>query len=86
MTQKIDEGVSVTLVYDHERKKVFPKSILWQRRLYPIIKLGLHHTFREGRTLYHVFSVASQNLFFRLELNTENLQWTLKEVSDGESN
>ncbi len=82
MTQKIDEDVSVSLLYDHEMRKVFPKLISWRKRLYPVVKLGLHHTFREGRTLYHVFSVVSSSLFLRLELNTETLHWRLTEVSD----
>jgi hypothetical protein len=43
----------------------------------------LHHTFRSGRTLFHVFSVASKSLFFRLVLNTDTLFWRLEEISDG---
>jgi len=83
MTEKISTPVSVTLAYDHSKHKVFPKWVIWSGRLYPIIKVGLHHTFRQGRVLYHVFSVASKNIFFRLVLDTESLHWKLEEVSDG---
>ena len=83
MIEKISIPVSVTLAFDHNKRKVFPKWVVWNNRLYPIVKIGLHHTFRQGRTLYHVFSVASKSLFFRLVLNTDNLHWRLEEISDG---
>lgn len=82
MTQKVSEPVSVSFAYDSAKRKVYPKWIVWNNRLYPVIKVGLHHTFREGRTLYHVFSVVSKTLFFRLVLDTETLHWKLEEISD----
>lgn len=86
MIEKISTPVSVSLTFDHRQRKVFPRFLVWDARLYPIEKVGLHHTYRQGRTLYHVFSVASKTLFFRLVLNTETLHWRLEEVSDGLSN
>lgn len=83
MLQKISVPVSVSLAYDNDKKTVCPRWIIWNKRLYPVIKIGLHHTFREGRILYHVFSVASQNMFFRLVLDTETLHWKLEEIADG---
>lgn len=68
---------------------IFGKSVLsveYAGHEHKIEKLGLHHTYRAGRTLYHVFSVASHDLFFRLVLDTDNLLWKLTEVSDGEAN
>lgn len=86
MIQKISVPVSVTLAFDHKKRKVFPKVVFWDGKLYRISKIGLHHTYLQGRTLFHVFSVESPELFFRLVLNTENLHWNLEEISDGESN
>lgn len=86
MIQKISEIVSVSLAFDHTKKRVFPKWIIWKGRMYPILKVGLHHTFREGKTLFHVFSVVSKTLFFRLILDTDNLFWSLEEISDGVPN
>lgn len=83
MIQKISTPVSVDLVFDHRQRMVFPKEIIWEGETYPILKIGLHHTYRTGRTLFHVFSVASETLFFRLVLNTETLFWSLEEISDG---
>lgn len=83
MIQKIDTPVSVTLRFDHKRRVSYPLEIVWEGRDYRITKVGFHHTFREGRILYHIFSVSTSTLFFRLSLNTENLFWKVEEISDG---
>jgi hypothetical protein len=83
MMEKIDIPVSVSFTFDSERRKVEPRALLWNGRLYSIKKIGFHHTFRKGRTLFHVFSVVSKTLFFRIVLNTDNLHWRLEEISDG---
>jgi hypothetical protein len=82
MTEKIDAPVSVRLNFDHDTGKSYPRAIIWNNRLYPVLKVGLHHKFREGRTLYHVFSVISNTLFFRLIFDTDSLGWKLEEISD----
>ncbi len=76
MIQRISEPVSVTF-------GARPLSIIWKSRDYPVTQLGLHHSYRDGATRHHVFSVVAQDLFFRLNLNTDSLHWTLEEVSDG---
>ena len=80
---KVDSPVSVSFYFDSKKMKVFPSRMVWNNRLYFITKLGFHHTYREGRTLFHVFSVATATSFFRLKLNSETLFWNLEEVSDG---
>ena len=83
MHQRIAEDVSVTTSYNHRTREVKPVSVAWAGRVYPVLKVGLRHTYREGLTRYHVFSVVSHQLFFRLVLDTETLHWKLSEVSDG---
>lgn len=83
MLQRISEPVSVWLIFDHTSNRILPKRILWKKRIYEIKRMGLRHHFRVGRTLFHIFSVESEELFFRLSLNTDNLLWKLEEVSDG---
>lgn len=83
MHQTLSEPVSVVTSYNHAKREVRPISLTWAGRLYPIVKVGLRHTYRQGSTRYHVFSVTSRNLFFRLILDTETLNWRLFEVSDG---
>ena len=83
MIQKISAPVSVVLVFDHRQRKVTPKKIFWDGKVYEITKIGFHHTYRLGLTLYHVFSVETPTLCFRLVLDTDNLHWRLEEISDG---
>lgn len=62
--------------------KEAPVWVKWRNRIYKITNIGLHHSFYQGQTLYHVFSVVSQTLFLRLKFNTKNLIWILEEVQN----
>lgn len=86
MIQKLSMPVSVVTVFDHKKRLTVPRKILFEGSEHLVTRVGFHHTQREGRTLYHVFSVASDSMFFRLIYNTETLSWTLEEVDDGEAN
>lgn len=83
MIEKIDTPVTVSFNFDSKNKKAYPKWVVWKERLYPIVKIGLHHKYKKGKTLYHVFSVESKSLSFKLSFNTETLHWRLQEISDG---
>lgn len=76
MIQRLSEPVSVLF-------NSTPISLTWSNQTYNITQIGLHHTVRDGRILHHIFSVLAGDLFFRLNLNTDNLHWTLEEISDG---
>jgi hypothetical protein len=84
MLQAVSAPISVLLHFDHRKRLVLPKHLNWEGRDYPVVKIGLHHTYRRGRTLYHVFSVQTDNLFFRLLLDTDTLFWRVEQISDGE--
>lgn len=84
MNQRISEPVSVAMIFHHEKHEVAPVKVSWHGRNYKVTKIGLHHTFREGRTLIHVFSVICENTFMRLSLNTDRLSWKLEEIADGQ--
>ena len=74
--------VSVVFGFNAQTRHITPVTVSWGSRDYAITKVGLHHTYRDGRTLFHVFSAVSATVFFRLVLNTDNLFWRLTEVSD----
>lgn len=76
MIQRISEPVVVGMT-------TVPRWVKWRGRIYQIKKIGLHHTYRKGRTLFHIFSVATKTVFFRLKLNTDNLSWRLEEIDNG---
>lgn len=79
---KFREPISVSFTFDSEKRQVQPRALAWRGRLYAVSKVGFHHKFRKGRTLYHVFSVISKGVFFRLVLDTETLGWSLEGISD----
>ena len=83
MQRILREPVSVITSYNHKSKEVRPISLSWHNQTFPILQVGLHHSYQQGASKHHVFSVTSDNLFFRLNLNTENLHWTIEEISDG---
>jgi hypothetical protein len=73
----INEKVTVGMVNDT------PKYVIWSGRSHNITKVGLHHLYRQGKTLYHIFSVVAGTLFMRLKFDTDTLCWTLEESEDG---
>jgi len=83
MLRQLSESVSVVMSFDAKLRRVRPLSLTFGGQNYPILNVGLHHTYLTGTTLQHVFSVVSQSLFFRLRLDTSSLDWTLEEISDG---
>jgi hypothetical protein len=83
MAEDINESVSVALWSNRTANKVLPYSLYWHGRRYLITDVGLHHTVREGRVLYHIFSVTDGTTFFKLKFDTETLGWKLLEVADG---
>jgi hypothetical protein len=85
MREKINEEVSVVMYYSARRKLAMPHTISWQNKEYFVGKIGYHHTVRDGATLHHIFELVDkeQTLWFRLNLDTSNLHWTLEAVSDG---
>ncbi|MCE7897766.1 MAG: hypothetical protein DPW11_04680 [bacterium] len=83
MIQIISEPVSVTTSFDANKRATRPISLQWGNQSYEVTQLGLRHSYKEGNVRHHIFSVVSNNLFFRLNLNTDTLHWTLEEVSDG---
>jgi hypothetical protein len=85
MREKINDEVSVIMSYSAQRKQALPYLISWQNKEYYVGKIGYHHTVREGQTLHHIFELVDkeQTLWFRLNLDTNNLHWILEAVSDG---
>lgn len=83
MAETINESVSVALWSNHTTNKILPYSLYWHGRRYQITTVGLHHTVREGRVLYHIFSVTDGTTFFKLRLDSETLGWKLLEVEHG---
>lgn len=80
MAETINESVSVNLLSNNLQGTATPSSLFWRGRRYQITKVGLRYTTREGRTLFHIFSVTDGASFFKLRFDTETLGWKLMEV------
>lgn len=74
MSETINEIVSVALW------NKAPYSFSWRGRKYRVSVVGMHHTIREGRRLFHIFFVSDGMTFFKLILDTETLGWKLLET------
>jgi hypothetical protein len=86
MNESINEKVSVITHYDRNSGQVMPKKMRWQGRDYLLTELTYRYKKREGRNIVHVFHVTDGSMDFKLRLNSENLDWTLEEVTDGTPN
>lgn len=83
MRQQLKAPISVHLISDHRTGTVKPRRLSWDGQTRDIHQIGLHHTYRRGRTLFHVFGVIANGLYYRLVLDTETLLWTVEEIHDG---
>jgi hypothetical protein len=84
--QKLQAPISLLSLFNHKKRSFEPLLVVWEKRKYKVLKVGYHHKVREGDTLFHIFSLICENMFFRLKLDTDSLLWTLEEISDGEAN
>lgn len=82
MYQKISEPINVTISSRGGMHSLNIETIVWKNRAYPIRKIGLHHMYREGKKLFHVFSLVTPTLFMKIRLDTETLGWTLEEIGN----
>jgi hypothetical protein len=74
-------SVSVQFYADHTTGTLRP----WRLKLdggMTVRRLGLHHTYKRGRRLIHVFGVVAGNRYLGLEMNSATLHWTCEEIAD----
>lgn len=83
MREIINQKIDVISVSKKGRGVIAPLRLRWNGREFNITKIGLHHTVREGRQLFHIYSCTDGTTFFRLKCDTEIMQWTLEEVNNG---
>ncbi len=85
MRETINEAVSVVMYYSAKKREALPCLIRWQNKDYAVGKLGYHHKVKVGDTLHHIFELVDKenSLYFRLNLDSSNLHWTLEAIHDG---
>jgi hypothetical protein len=80
MIEKIHEKVPVLFLSDPRTKKTEPLRILWRGKTYKNVKLGLHYTDRQGRTLRHIFTFSTESLDLKIIFDTDDLSFTIEEA------
>jgi hypothetical protein len=85
MRQKINKEVSIVSFYNSRKQIAQPYVISWNNQDHTVGEIGYHHKIYDGKICHHIFELVNsqQTLWFRLDFNTDNLHWTLQEVSDG---
>ncbi len=83
MIQDIKAPITAYLIYDHRKNVALPAKVFWDGREYKVKKIGMHYKHRVGNTLMHTYTVSTDSLSFKLVLNTDNLFWTVEQISDG---
>lgn len=85
MREKINEEVSVVMYYSSRQRLAKPHLLNWQNKDYKLGKIDYHHEVMDGKTKHHIFELCDtdKTLWFRLNLDTSNLHWSLEAISDG---
>jgi hypothetical protein len=83
MREVLNEPVNVVLSIDSARHIVIPQRIKWRGKVYSVKEVGFVHSYRDGRTKIHVFSINVGTIDMRLEINGDSFHSVLKEISDG---
>lgn len=85
MREKINEEVSVVMIYSAKQKKIEPRLLRWKNKDYVLGQVDYYHSYMEGCDKQHIFELVDNDssLWFRLRLDSSNLHWTLETIHDG---
>jgi hypothetical protein len=77
MFETINEPIEVIAKFSQNR--TIPVKFLWNGREVLVSKVNLVYSRLVGRTKFYYFAVSDSANYFKLQFNSENLQWTLLE-------
>ena len=80
-TEWVTEPVAVRV--DFCGKRVIPRAMHWNNKLYAIRSVNMVHSTNEGRRKLFYFSVSDTTNYFKLQLDTSSLEWKLVELYSG---
>ena len=86
MHEDCDELVSVLASFapgPRNTVRVTPHLLKWKGKRYRLGTMGLYHPEKRGEKRLHIFSFSSGETAFRVELDSETLEWRLREVYYG---
>ena len=87
MRPSLNEPVSVVWYYNAKLKHMQPYMLTWNNQDYHLGKIDFWHKTWEGKYQVHHFSIADKagQVYFKLALNTNTLNWTLEEYMTAEN-
>ena len=77
MFEQINERIEVIVKFTGG--KTIPVKFLWFGQEIRIKKVNLVYSSFVGRTKFYYFAVSDEANYFKLQFDTENLNWTLLE-------
>lgn len=77
MIEQINEPIEVIAKF--AANKTVPVKFLWQGREILIKKVNLAYSRWEGRAKFYFFAVSDGTNYFKLQFNSDNLNWILLE-------
>ncbi len=77
----INEPVEIRV--DFCGRRVVPRVMNWNNRLYTILNVNMVHHDSQGTAQQYFFSVSDMHNYFKLQFNAENLEWRLLEMYEG---
>lgn len=82
MFEKVDEPVEVLVGFKRRPGaiRVLPYRLNWRGNQYKLDIMGLHHPARKGVNRIHLFEFTSGNTKFKVEMDSETLEWRLVEI------
>lgn len=85
MREKVNEEVTVVMVYSAKQKAATPHLMYWLNKDYKLGPVDYYHNYMDGRDIQHIYELCDkeETIWFRLRLNSANLHWTLEAISDG---
>ena len=75
---KTKEAVEVLAIFTHQGPR--PYALKWGERKYVIEKINLTYEAKVGNSKLIYFSVTSQDNYFKLVFDTNDLKWYLEEA------
>ena len=81
MLPSASEPIDVLISFNHDGN-VRPHRFRAGGRVYDVKRVNLVHATREGRAKVFVFSVSDDTNFWKLNFNTDTLEWRVVEQSN----
>lgn len=81
----LDERVAVSVDYRDQSPIMIPRKMKRNGREIVFKRMGYHHQYQEGRTLFHIFTVTDEETFYELKFDTRKLIWTIGRTKNYEA-